>query len=99
MKRKPKNPPKGRTSVHPKRHARGRPKSPSLGSAIKEARTKRGLTQLALANAIGLQGDDAGACVSRWEEGVYTPTFKNLSLIAEALGVGVGSLLPEAGKL
>ncbi len=101
MKRKPK-PPAVRP---PKRHARKRPRkgvnpAPNdLGASIRAAREDKGLTQLALAHAIGYQGDDAGACVSRWEEGVYTPTLANLARIADALGVTVGSLLPTGGDL
>src|SRR5688572_22698225 len=54
-----------------KRHARSRPRThkevqgrkrtPTLGENIKTARTKKGMTQLALAHAIGYTGDDAGA--------------------------------------
>lgn len=92
--------------MKPKRHAVKRPKwkprrtskeaSPSgIGQAIKHARTKANLTQLALAHAIGYQGDDAGACISRWENNEQAPTLENLSRIANALGVAVCSLLSK----
>lgn len=81
-----------------KRHARGKPKSPSLGSNIKRARLKTKLTQLALAHAIGYTGDDAGAYISRVESDGQAPRIDTLQRIAEALGVTVCSLLPELGK-
>lgn len=85
MKRKP-----------PKRHAkaRSRPDTASLGASIRTARAAKGITQLALAHAIGYEGDDAGAYISRVESGHQSPRIETLSRIAEALGVTVCSLLP-----
>ena len=79
-----------------KRHARKRPKEPehSLGTNIRAARTAKGLTQLALAHAIGYLGDDAGAYISRVESNGQAPRIDTLQRIADALGVAVCSLLP-----
>ncbi len=73
--------------------ANGKPRQ-SLGSAIKEARTKAQLTQLQLAHRIGYQGDDAGAYISRVESNNQEPRIDTLCRIAEALGVTVCGLLP-----
>jgi DNA-binding XRE family transcriptional regulator len=66
---------------------------PSLAYNLKMARTKANLSQLALAQAIGLNGDNAGAVICRWENGIYAPTLENLQRIAEALGCTVCSLI------
>ncbi len=83
----------------PKRKAvsrvRKKPGAKTLGSAIKEARKTKGLTQLALAHAIGYTGDDAGAYVSRVESDSQAPRLDTLQRIAEALGVAVCSLLGD----
>lgn len=65
-----------------------------LGENIKSARTAKGITQLALAHAIGYTGDDAGAYISRVESGQQAPRLDTLQRIADALGVAVCSLLP-----
>lgn len=92
MKRKP--------TTRVKRHARTRDKRTrkevpqhSLGQNIKRARTSKGITQLALAHAIGYQGDDAGAYISRVESDTQAPRIDTLLRIAEALGVTMCSLL------
>lgn len=89
MKRKPTRP--------VKRHARQlRPSKEvgeSLGTRIKTARQKKGITQLALAHAIGYAGDDAGAYISRVESDHQAPRIDTLQRIAEALGVSACSLL------
>ena len=66
-----------------------------LGENIKSARVSHGLTQLALAHAIGYTGDDAGAYISRVESGQQAPRLDTLQRIADALGVAVCSLLPQ----
>lgn len=68
--------------------------STALGDNIKSARVSHGLTQLALAHAIGYTGDDAGAYISRVESGQQAPRLDTLQRIADALGVAVCSLLP-----
>lgn len=85
LRRKPRKRSRPSKEVHPS----------GIGQAIKQARTKANLTQLALAHAIGYQGDDAGACISRWENNEQAPTLENLSRIANALGVAVCSLLAK----
>jgi transcriptional regulator with XRE-family HTH domain len=86
-----------------KRHALKKPKpkrsskevSPTLGENIRNARTKANMTQLALAHAIGYQGDDAGAYISRVEANVQAPRIDTLLRIAEALQVTMCSLLTK----
>jgi transcriptional regulator with XRE-family HTH domain len=93
MKRKP--------TTRVKRHARTRAKrtrkeatpSSTLGQNIRNARTKAGMTQLALAHAIGYTGDDAGAYISRVESDTQAPRIDTLLRIAEALQVTMCSLL------
>lgn len=89
--------------MKPKRHAVKRPKwkprskppkgKNSLGANIQTARKRKGITQLALAHAIGYTGDDAGAYISRVESNTQAPRIDTLLRIAEALGVTVCSLL------
>lgn len=80
----------------PKRHALRREKSSKtkIGENILAARSEAGITQLALAHAIGYNGADAGAYISRVESGAQEPRLDTLSRIAEALGVTTCSLLP-----
>jgi transcriptional regulator with XRE-family HTH domain len=90
------------TKKPPKRHAvKGKRKNPNnifIGKRIKEARTAKGMTQIELAHAIGLTGDQAGACVCRWEYGEQEPRWDNLARIAGALDVTMVSLLPPQSK-
>lgn len=65
----------------------------SLGLNIRDARKAKGLTQLALAHKIGYSGDDAGAYISRLENGQQEPQVRTLRRIADALGVAMGTLL------
>jgi ribosome-binding protein aMBF1 (putative translation factor) len=92
--------PRTHKEVHPRRQAGGqkRPRTkplPTLGENIKTARTKKGMTQLALAHAIGYTGDDAGAYISRVESNTQAPRIDTLLRIAEALGVAMCSLLAK----
>lgn len=64
-----------------------------LGPNIRRLREARDMTQLALAHQIGLHGNDAGAFISRVEAGLQEPRLDNLSLIAQALGVGIAELI------
>jgi len=86
--------PKDRRAIA-KRKALKRPKPSALGLNIKQARTKANMTQLALAHAIGYEGDDAGAYISRVESNHQAPRIDTLQRIAEALGVAVCSLLEK----
>jgi transcriptional regulator with XRE-family HTH domain len=75
-----------------------KPKGPTLGDNIKQARTAKGVTQLALAHAIGYTGDDAGAYISRVESDHQAPRIDTLQRIADALDVPVCSLLSISQK-
>jgi transcriptional regulator with XRE-family HTH domain len=90
------------TKKPPKRHAvKGKRKNPNnifIGKRIKEARTAKGMTQIELAHAIGLTGDQAGACVCRWESGVQEPRLDKLGIIADVLGVTLWSLISQPTK-
>lgn len=66
----------------------------AVGAAVARARARAKMTQLELAHAIGLSGDDAGAAISRLESGTQEPRLAKLILIADALGVTLESLLP-----
>lgn len=65
-----------------------------IGSQITRARLKAGFTQLELAHLMGHSGDDAGAYISRLENGFHEPRLGTLIRIAEALSVPLESLLP-----
>lgn len=66
----------------------------TLANNLREARELAGITQLALANSIGLKGDDAGAYISRIESGkTKQPGIVNLGKIAAALGIKLEALL------
>lgn len=64
-----------------------------LGTLIKEARTKKGLTQAQLGSAVGMSAQE----ISRAERGEYEPSEAQLKAIAKATGVTQKSLL-EAAK-
>lgn len=98
-------PSSAKPKMKPKRHAVRRPKPKatrrtrkevpqhSLGQNIRKARTKAGITQLALAHKIGYTGHDAGAYISRVESDTQAPRIDTLLRIAEALQVTMCSLL------
>jgi len=69
-----------------------------IGPNIRDARTAKGITQLALAHKIGYSGDDAGAYISRVEAGQQEPRLGTLAAIAKALGVSVSDLLAKRKK-
>jgi len=64
-----------------------------IGPNIKRAREKAGMTQIALAHAIGRTGDDAGAAICRIEASQHEPRLDTLGKIAAALKVSLDSLL------
>jgi len=64
----------------------------TLGVNIRNAREARQVTQLALAHLIGWTGADAGAQISRFENGTREPRFSTLQRIADALGVSLDAL-------
>ena len=96
------NPKKRSTKKPPKRLSlkskRKNPNNVFIGERIKEARTKKGMTQIELAHAVGFTGDQAGACICRWEAGEQEPRWDNLARIAGALDVTMVSLLPPQSK-
>lgn len=53
---------------------------------LKAARTLRSLTQKELAEKSGLKYD---AAIRKYESGKYSPTFKTLKRIADALDMGI----------
>lgn len=71
------------------------PPSNVIGSNIAAARLTTGMTQLALAHALGWRGPDAGAQVSRIESGKVEPKLSTLQRLADALGVTLDSLLAK----
>jgi transcriptional regulator with XRE-family HTH domain len=55
---------------------------------------KAGLSQLDLAQKIGLHGEGSDAAISRLEAGLREPRLGKLIQIADALNVPLESLLP-----
>lgn len=65
-----------------------------VGKRVAAARALAGMTQLELAHKIGLVGSDAGAAISRLENGTQEPRLDKLIRIASVLKVSLDSLLP-----
>ncbi len=59
------------------------------GKLIRTLRTQRGLTQTALAEAVGV----GGKAVSKWERGLGCPDVSLLPTLSRVLGVGLEALL------
>lgn len=57
----------------------------NLGQLIRAARVKKGLSQVDLADLIGV----SQAAIGQWERGEFTPRGKNLNALVEVLGPGV----------
>lgn len=68
------------------------PTTRTLGSNIRRIREEAEISQLALAHKMGWQGSNAGAQISRFENGSKEPRFSTLQRIANALGVPVEAL-------
>lgn len=64
-----------------------------LHRRIRELRTGAGLTQAALAKAVGVKDKST---VAQWELGVNSPRAALIPKIAKALSVSVGDLYTEA---
>lgn len=64
-----------------------------FGKNVRRERKRMGMTQLALAHAIGYKGPDAGAYISRAEAGRQQPRVRTLLKIAKALGTSLEDLL------
>lgn len=61
----------------------------SLGSLIAEARRKNGMTQLELAEKMGV----TDKAVSKWERDLSCPDVNSLPQLAEVLGLSIEELL------
>lgn len=72
------------------------PLTKRLGRKIRHARKEKELTQLDLAHKIGMKGGDAGAYISRVEQGRTQPRLTGLQKLAKVLGVPMESLLGKA---
>jgi transcriptional regulator with XRE-family HTH domain len=68
---------------------------PVLGAALRELRTKRGMTQEAVAQSAGI----TVAHLSAIERGLANPTWGAVAAIAGALGVPMGKLGSLTDKL
>lgn len=68
----------------------GAPEGRAVGQRVKQARKAAGLTQLAVAEAIGV----TAASVSRWESGDRGLDATDLVRLADVLGVEPASFLP-----
>jgi len=80
------------------RRAPDKDKQPTIdkmGKRILALREARKWTQLNLAKSIGLAGPNAGAAISRLENGKQSPTMRTLEKVAKALEVPVSTLLEE----
>jgi transcriptional regulator with XRE-family HTH domain len=67
---------------------------PSLGRAIKHARTERGLSQAELARALGIQQN----VLARLEDGGRAdPRLSTIVAVTQALGISIDELVAEAG--
>ncbi len=61
-----------------------------IGERIRSLRERRGLSQEALAQAIGVSTNT----ISRWETATYKPSLEDLQKLAEFFDVRLSSLLP-----
>jgi transcriptional regulator with XRE-family HTH domain len=64
-----------------------------VNKRIEEVRTKRGLTQLKFADALGLTGTKARSKVNNWEQGACQIKSEDLIRIAKAFNVSADYLL------
>ena len=67
---------------------------PGLGQEVRDRRTRKKLSQEALANLAGIHTNVVG----RLERGKYNPTVDTLSSIAAKLGVPLSELFGAAEK-
>lgn len=54
---------------------------------LKQARTRKGLTQQQLGELLGLDPNNASARMNQYERGKHAPDFATVNRIAELLGV------------
>jgi transcriptional regulator with XRE-family HTH domain len=62
--------------------------SVALGRAVRAIREERGISQVQLAEATGLEQ----SWISHVERGARNPTWQNVVRLAKGLGVGIGEL-------
>lgn len=55
----------------------------NIGRMIKDARTRKGLSQAELAEKVGV----SQAAIGQWERGTFTPRGRNLNALADVLGI------------
>ena len=69
---------------------------PAIGERLKDLRKASGVTQTALADALGVHPQT----VSKWERGVSEPDISQLGDLAAALGLSLEALLglPDAER-
>lgn len=68
-----------------------KPERYQIGQIIRTLRKESGLTQLALAQLVGV----TRVTVMRWELGLRTPSLSMLDLIAEACGSSLCKVLSQ----
>lgn len=70
----------------------GAPRHKRFGDSLQYWRQQRGLTQVALGQALG--GKD-GSAINQMEKGTYNPTLKSIYRLAVVLGIPVAALFQE----
>lgn len=60
-----------------------------ISQNMKKARTEAGLSQIALANKLGVSQKD----ISRWENGERVPTIQSLKKFCEVLKISADEIL------
>jgi transcriptional regulator with XRE-family HTH domain len=71
------------------------PSTEILGQAIRQIRTRRGISQGQLARLVGLHPTYIGGV----ERGERNPTWRSLTLLASGLGVALSQVVAEAEAL
>lgn len=66
---------------------------PHIGENIRRARESKGFSQDQLARALGHEGENVGAHISRIEKGHTQPRVDTIQAIADALRVDMRDLL------
>lgn len=64
------------------------------GEELKAFRLKKGVTQQALGEALGYQGESAQITVLRWERGTRPIPIKHFRKLARLLDIPVDKLVP-----
>lgn len=66
----------------------------ALGRAVRAIREERGISQVQLAEATGLEQ----SWISHVERGARNPSWQNVVRLAEGLGIGAGELATRAER-